>query len=573
MYSIGNCAGNVNNALTLYMDGVLMGTSGASSGSQVALSGVISGPGRHNDSPYNHHGLLHKLLIIRREFSSTEIAELAAGRMPGSVTPTDIYLQADLDADGNAYGQSGASVAPSTDQVTYVTYPANIPGLAAWYDPTSAYIDAGSNLVENDETLIEQWNDRSECGNTLSQATADNQPAYTNTVGNPRLAFGGALSVQETDDYNDVGQTSGLPKVLSGAGVTPWSNRNASVLVVGSQRAAKYVHNDRQFWVQIGTPGSGAAVAATNAGRMEGFAYTGSTPADVRTSELRADGSPNLMGWHFRSTGVEVSRGSEIVSAGAALTASESAGVRIGADADYNYSQAHADMEAVLVYQRDLDTTDLAALEDYFAVLGGWQARTRLVAIEGSSSAYGRPGSLCNRHVFRRLPTTYLRNTTLVNYGTGGAAYTTISGRRDNTIGAAGNFLGLTGAAKIAIAWINLNDLASVSNNQAGADTLWANYIDLYNYLRTKGYRVIAVTLHRTLTNTTARDLYNTMLRGTTKKQSLWDLQSLGLDLIDTTHMSETGMQDAADALVDALSEAEQDEPYMRPRTRDARLR
>lgn len=489
--------------------------------------------GRYNATTLQSDGAIHKLLWIKnRIFTADERATLLAGRYPTTCATSDVYFRADYDLTLDGVDSDG-NVEPYTtneNTVTLVSFPANLPGLAHHRKATTqAYTDTGTTLA-TDGTSVRQHNDQTGLWGAgtawhATQGTAANRPGYVEGS-RDAICYGGA---NDAATYNESEQNTAkfLDTPTSSAPVL--NSRSCTLAVFGGQVANQY-WQQRNWNYDQALYGLGLSVTdciaflGTRRGKL---IVTGNAFGSVKASTLAIGATPQLFGMTLGASGTKAFVGSNLQSlSGGALAANTGIGLRAGAyAASASYSGAgHFNALEELVYQRELDATDLAALEDYMMTtypnITRATAKRTVVLCEGSSTMWGVYSSH-NRNFVGSLPAENASDWKVINFGTQSATFDDgwstdgvgFDNRWSGTLGSSDYWQETPGNRRlIFVLAIGFNELGSVSNDLTGAYTLIGYYNELASRARALGGAVIGVTLFRN-TNTTARDLYNTHVR------------------------------------------------------------
>jgi hypothetical protein len=339
--------------------------------------------------------------------------------------------------------------------------------------------------------------------------------------------------------------------------------RAVTIAVVGYHRAMQYTANVTQFLMTAGSSAAPTGLALyCDKGKIGIW-----NNSEGKLSNLRSDSSPNFFGVCADATGCHAFRGEhyEAIAGGAFAAQTPATGMLTGGGS-YGYG-FFGDALEELIYQRKLDSTSTAELAAYYAALYSWPSsanRSKMLVVEGSSTAYGQ-GATLNRNFITRTTLAFRLQRTILNFASGGKVNADFASRFATTVGDSDLALGMAdGYTKTLVGWWNANDLVATTGDMSGlgddqdrVDVLTGYYMDRYAEAIAAGYRVIAVTIHRTDQYQTARNLYNDWLRNSAPKHALIDAQSLGLTLTDGIHTNDAGHQLLANALETAVATAE----------------
>lgn len=535
----------VTGSIRLWVNGVLTSSSAPGSADGQDFTGPLTVLGRHNTTTLQTDGACHKFLCIQdRVFTADERATLFVGRYPTTIATGEVHFRADYDLtlDGIDSSFGVEPVVTNENTVTLVSFPANLPGLAYYRKATTqAYTDTGTTLA-TDGTSVQQHNDQTGLWGAgtawhATQGTAANRPGYVEGS-RDAICYGGANDAA-TYDESEQNTAKFLDTPTSNAPVL--NSRSCTLAVFGGQVANQYWQQRNSNYDQA-LYGLGLSVTdciaflGTRRGKL---IVTGNAFGSVKASTLAIGATPQLFGMTLGASGTKAFVGSNLQSlSGGALAANTGIGLRAGAyAASASYSGAgHFNALEELVYQRELDATDLAALEDYMMTtypnITRATAKRTVVLCEGSSTMWGVYSSH-NRNIVGSLPAELAHDWKVVNFGTQNATYADgwstdgvgFDARWADTLGNSEYWQETPSNRKlIFVLAIGFNELGSVPNNSTGASVLIGYYNDLAARARALGGAVIGVTLFRN-TNTTARDLYNTHVRA--DADGLLDLKAL----------------------------------------------
>lgn len=214
--------------------------------------------------------------------------------------------------------------------------PSTVTGLKVWLkSDTQAYKDAGSTLAADGDT-VQQWNDQSGSGNTVSQGTALRRPTFNTSIinGKPALTFGtsGALTFLDKSYSANLSQPSTIFCVFK----------------------------------TVTTPDPGYIYCSPSS-TMNGLVY--SSGKMVPTSNTGVGGiNWNNNAWYYvtvlYNNASSTIRTNGVLGLTVSPGASSASGLRIGAS-NIPDQQGNFILTELLVYNANVSSTDVSAIECY----------------------------------------------------------------------------------------------------------------------------------------------------------------------------------------------------------------
>lgn len=380
--------GTVQTGIHIYVNGTeATYAAGANfSGSFYDGGGFWTIGGNAVDSARSTDGRIHKDQVWSRVLTSDEIAFLAAGGDPATITTGKVFA-APYDTSTDATDINGATLTATTTGTVAMTtqYPANTPGLAAWHD-----FGNGSNTVTLNRlaTLL----DKSGNGNSLTQSGTSGPAVRTSA--DTAIGIGQVHANFSMTDTNATTFSETYVQLASGSGGT-WNARNMTVLlnVVARNTPATDTLSDPNCVINFGDPtaaGANAGVCRISIERGGKIVCIDSAGAERLSGAFFDEALPRTVALVFSGSSVKI-RIAGVNFTLTAMAAASATGMRFGTRslnaATTNYFSG--DGYQSRVYQRALSDTEIDALTAIDNSAYGLRAPTRAICLSCTSTGAG----------------------------------------------------------------------------------------------------------------------------------------------------------------------------------------
>lgn len=354
---------------TVYQDGATVAGSstGTGSGGAQALDGLYTIGGRNYDTTRDIDARVHKCGMWSRVLSGAEIASLAAGASPASIT-SGLVFSAPLDTTIDAASGAGTGTnATLTDR-----YPADLPGAGFIFDPRSA-----SNTITSGR--LATASDRSGNGNDVTE-TASSGFFDVNDATRGIAIRHAYTGVDGIDTNRYLGKATGAGAV--------WNSRACTIVAIAANHST--ATNALQSLVQLGDPATASsAVVEMGCDSRGKLQVSRAGEANATLSDRRCSATARMIAVSCSTTDVILQVDDVRKLAGAALAAATTTGMRIGMELGGTSLQWDGDIYYIAVFQRALSTTELDAIWAWGSAIWGYEVAVNLFVYEGTSTVRG----------------------------------------------------------------------------------------------------------------------------------------------------------------------------------------